>query len=468
MRNDAKKRPNLLFVLSDQQSYDMLGCYGNTQLITPNTDRLASEGIRFNHCVSNSPICTPYRGILFSGQHPLYNGAFSNDIQMLQGDGNCFGEVLRDAGYRMGYYGKWHLYGGDRNRPIPAGPYRYGFDGGFLTDNCTEEFRPGYCYYWNDAGEKVFFDEWEPYGQTRQALEFLDGCTEDEPFALFVSWHPPHNMGGRDGRFYYDTEPELMDLYDREKIELRENCEDTPETREAYHGHMAMCTGVDTTLGWLTQKLKDMNLDDNTIVVFSSDHGDMLYSCGRPWPKGFPEDESLRVPLIIRWPERLAARTSDLIVSTFDLMPTILSMMDLGVPETCQGKDLSQAIFNQDDDAVESTPLMIISMGQGWRGIYTKRYTYSFDEGMESPVRFNCLYDKEADPRQQNNLFYLPEYRAVRDELHRETLQWMARFDDEFAPGETVFKVCFGDAGPPTAGYGDTGILPGRPIDLLK
>ncbi|MHB1459283.1 MAG: sulfatase family protein, partial [Armatimonadota bacterium] len=447
--NDTKKRPNLLFVLSDQQSYDMLGCYGNTQIITPNIDKLASEGVRFNHCVSNSPICTPYRGILFSGQHPLYNGAYSNDIQMLQGNGNYFGEVLRDAGYKMGYFGKWHLYGGERNRPVPEGPYRNGFDGDFLTDNCTEEFRPGHCYYWNAAGEKIIFNEWEPYGQTRQALEFLDNCTQDEPFALFVSWHPPHNMGGRDGRFYYDTEPELMDLYAREKIELRENVEDTPEVREAYHGHMAMCSGVDTALGWLTQKLKDMNLDDNTIVVYSSDHGDMLYSCGRPWPKGFPEDESLRVPLIIRWPGKLAPSVSDLIVSTFDLMPTVLSMMDLRIPETCQGIDLALSIFNHNDDAVESAPLMIISMGQGWRGIYTRRYTYSFDERIESPVRFNCLYDKEADPRQQNNLFDSPEHREIQDELHRETLKWMARFDDEFVSGATVFKVCFGDAGQP-------------------
>ncbi len=117
-------RPNLVFLFSDQQSWDMLGCYGNTQIITPNVDRLAGEGVRFTRCISNSPVCTPYRGVLLSGQHPLWTGALGNDLQMVSGNGKYFGEVLRDAGYRMGYFGKWHLYGGDRVRPIPAGAYR--------------------------------------------------------------------------------------------------------------------------------------------------------------------------------------------------------------------------------------------------------------------------------------------------------------------------------------------------------
>ena len=136
----ADPRPNLVFVFSDQQSSDMLGCYGNKQVISPNLDRLAAQGVRFNHCISSAPICTPYRGMLLSGQHPLRNGAFENDVRMLPGDGKYFGEVLRDNGYRLGYYGKWHLYGGDRDRPVPPGPYRYGFDHEFVINNCTLDY----------------------------------------------------------------------------------------------------------------------------------------------------------------------------------------------------------------------------------------------------------------------------------------------------------------------------------------
>ena len=140
-----------------------MGCYGNTQIITPNVDRLASEGVRFTRCISNSPVCTPYRGVLLSGQHPLWTGALGNDLQMVPGNGKYFGEVLRDAGYRMGYFGKWHLYGGDRVRPIPAGEYRYGFDGTFLSNNCTLLYDKERAYYWDDNERKQLYGDWEPY-----------------------------------------------------------------------------------------------------------------------------------------------------------------------------------------------------------------------------------------------------------------------------------------------------------------
>ncbi|MFV1967176.1 MAG: sulfatase-like hydrolase/transferase [Pirellulaceae bacterium] len=136
-QRQAARKPNLVFVMSEQHSWDMLGCYGNQDVKTPNFDRLAKQGLRFTHCISNSPVCTSYRGILMSGQHPLYCGAMENDLQMLPGNGEYSGEVLRDAGYHTGYDGKWHLYGADRKRPVPPGPFRYGFDHEFLTNNCT-------------------------------------------------------------------------------------------------------------------------------------------------------------------------------------------------------------------------------------------------------------------------------------------------------------------------------------------
>ena len=134
--------------MSDQHSWDMLGCYGNRDVISPNLDRLARQGVLFNHGIANSPVCTPYRSILLSGQHPLRNGAFQNDLRMLPGKGNYFAEVLRDAGYRTGYYGKWHLYGGERVRGIPPGPDRYGFDHEFLVNNCTLTYDAARAWYW--------------------------------------------------------------------------------------------------------------------------------------------------------------------------------------------------------------------------------------------------------------------------------------------------------------------------------
>ena len=153
---EQKDKPNLLIVFSDQHSYDMLGAYGNTQVLTPNIDAFAAEGIRFDMAFSNQPVCTPFRGMLMSGMHPLKNGAFVNDTPLLPNKTKLLGEILQENGYQTAYVGKWHLLGGDRDRPVPKGEMRYGFDT-VLTNNCHVDFRPGKAFFWNEKGEKRIF-----------------------------------------------------------------------------------------------------------------------------------------------------------------------------------------------------------------------------------------------------------------------------------------------------------------------
>ena len=473
-----RRAPNLLFVFSDQHSADMLGCYGNEQIRTPHLDGFASQGVRFRHSVSSYPVCTPYRAMLMSGQHPLYNGAIANDVPLLANNGPYLPHVLADAGYRLGYVGKWHLLGGNRDRPVPPGPMRYGFSGDFRTNNCHVDFRPGKCFYWNERGEKVFFDEWEVYGQTRQALEFLDGCPKDEPFALFVSWHPPHDWGLQENSlvYKYDTIPELMSLYDPAKIRLRPNVEDSPLVRNAYHGYYAMCSGVDQAFGRLLEKLDRKGLAADTIVVYTSDHGDNLASHGCTLPKNNPEDTSTRVPLMIRYPGRVrAGRASDLLVGTLDLMPTLLGMLGLRVPDTAQGRDLWPEIQKERDGAVESTPLM--SLDTNWRGVYTREHVYAFGQGKrfvldadgkrrlaDHPV--DCLYDRRRDPHQKRNLFGDRSRRALQEQLDRLAKRWLDRFEDPMTDTRRLMAMMKrNDAYP-----GDTRDpnFHGRPIDLIR
>jgi len=474
-----KKRPNLLFVFSDQQSRDALGCYGNKQIITPNLDQLAQDGLQFENCVSISPVCTPFRAMLMSGQHLLYNGALTNDWPMLANNGKTFGECLRDAGYKMGYIGKWHLYGGDRKRPIPPGPMRYGFDGTFLSNNCHVDYRPGKCYYWNDQGEKVFFNEWEVYGQTRQALEFLDQCKDDEPFALFVSWHPPHDWGQQPNStvYRYDSMPELMAMYDPEKIQLRPNVKDSPQVRKAYHGYYAMCSGVDKAFGELMDKLRQKGMDDNTLVVFTSDHGDNLSSYGYAIAKGHPEDTSSRIPFLMRWPAGLKIhRKSDLLIGSMDMMPTVLGLMGLDIPKEVQGKDLSDAIQKGDDDAVDSLPMFFYY--PHWAGVRTKDFTYGrghinhfrvLPDGKRELFKTTlaALYDRRNDPHQLNNLFGKKKAAALQEKMEALTQQWQKHFGDPGLPVEEIEKYyCYPDKSFPqdTREKG----FPGRPIDVLR
>ena len=472
----AQGRPNLVFVFSDQQSFDMLGCYGNKDIRTPNIDAFAGEGIRFNHCISNQPVCTPYRGMLLTGQHPLRCGAFKNDVRIVPGNGRYFGEVLRDAGYHLGYFGKWHLYGGDRNRPIPPGPYRYGFDHEFLSNNCTLQFDARGAYYWDQNGKRQLYGDWEPYAQTRQAIRFMREHSA-EPFALFLSWHPPHNWPG--GHAGYNAPQDMKELYDPKKLTLRSNVKDTPQHRQMYQGYMAMCSSLDRAFGDLMKELKSLGLDENTIVVYTSDHGDALMSHGWPGNKGVPEIESIRVPLLMRWPAKLKPRVSDLLFGTLDFMPTLLDMMGIEAPKTCQGRDLAGAIRTSDDSAVESVPLFYFA--GNWRGVYTRQYTYAFElPGGELDdyakyvgwKRYACLYDHAADPGELDNLFDKPEHAALREKLHAQTLAWMKTFGDTGVIfKELIRRVMVDQDIGVDPGRGDgpfgQGRLKGPPLDVL-
>jgi arylsulfatase A-like enzyme len=475
----VSKKPNLVFIFSDQQSRDMLGCYGNQDIKTPNLDQFAGEGIRFEQCVSSQPVCTPFRGMLLTGQHPLSNGAYTNDVPLLANNGKYFGHVLSEAGYRTGYIGKWHLLGGNRDRPVPPGKMRYGFDGTFLTNNCHVDFRPGKCFFWNDRQEKEYFSEWEVFGQTRQALNFLDECRNDESFALFVSWHPPHDWGiHADTLIYrYDTIPELMELYDPQKIHLRPSVKDTPGVREAYRGYYATCSGVDKAFGWLMEKLKQKGFEDNTLVVFTSDHGDNLNSYEYKIPKNHPEDTSTRIPFLIRWPGSLRARqVSNLLLNPMDMMPTILGLMGLEVPETVQGRCLSGDIVHRRDGTAESVPLFFFS--PSWRGVYTCEFTYGngvvehFTADASGnlslkQVPLKVLYDRTNDPYQLDNLYGTPEAASLQRKMERLTLKWMEHYGDQGAtPAEIAMAYGYPDGHFPEDTQ-EKGFR-GRPVDVLR
>ncbi len=473
----VQNRPNLVFVFSDQQSSDMLGCYGNPQIITPNIDAFAAEGIRFKHCISNQPVCSPYRGMLLTGQHPLRCGAFKNDVRIVPGAGHYFGEVLRDAGYRLGYFGKWHLYGGERNRPIPPGPFRYGFDHEFLSNNCTLQYDARSAYYWDAQGQRQLYGDWEPYAQTRQAMNFVKAHAA-APFALFLSWHAPHNWG--QAHAGYNAPPELLKLYDPNKLTLRGNVEDTPRHRRMYQGHMAMCTSLDNSFGELMQQLKALGLAENTLVVYTSDHGDALMSHGWPGNKGVPEIESIRVPLIIRWPAQLRPRVSELLFGTLDFMPTLLNLLGITAPQTCQGQNLAAAVRAENDNAVASVPLFYFA--GNWRGVYTRQHTYAYElpggelDDYAKTVgwkHYACLYDHALDPLELNNLFDQPEQQALRAKLHAQTLAWMHTFGDTgVIYKDLVRKVMLAEDIGEDPGRGDgpfgQGRLKGAPLDVLK
>ncbi len=455
------EKPNLLFVFSDQQSFDMLGCAGNPQIKTPNLDAFSREGIRFAHAVANCPVCTPCRSMLITGRHPLHNNCFGNDRRMLNREeiGPGFGDALRDAGYRMGYVGKWHLYGGKRDRPIPPGPDRHGFDDLFLSNNCHVNYHPDHSFYWSDNGEKVMFEKWEAAGQTEQALAFLDACTEDKPFCLFVSWHAPHNHAGgnREDYWGFDAPEAFKALYNEDEIVPREHLPNTAQNRRMTLGYYALCSAVDHHFGQLMKKLEEKGLAENTLVVFTADHGENFGSHASRTHKGTPQDVSVRVPLLMRLPGVIPAEhVSQLLIGMLDMPCSLLGLMGHEVPSNWQGLDLSEAILNRDNHAVDSVPLFHFS--PSWRGVYTHRYTLAMENIERTPdvnKRFGCdlfkkrktvpnynvLYDREEDPLQRNNLINETEHLDKIWELTQLTHAWCAKFNDPFYSYKRLMEI---------------------------
>jgi arylsulfatase A-like enzyme len=440
---EMSRRPNLLFVFADQMRGMDMGCAGNDQVQTPNMDRLASEGALFTHAYANCPVCTPSRATILTGRYPLSHRALANDLPLPTSE-VTIAELLRESGYRTGYIGKWHLDGVPRSRFTPPGPRRGGFDF-WAAWNCAHSYFNGKLY--RDTPEPIKLEGYEPVGQTDLAIRFLK---EDDgrPFCLFLSWGPPHAP--------YDQVPErYKSLYDPAQIRLRPNVRPKPPrpfkditggrdpktTIAHYYAHI---TALDEQLGRLLKALEELNLDEDTIVVFTSDHGDMLWSQGMA-KKEQPWEESIQIPFIIRWRGRIpAGHRCDMLISTVDFAPTLLGLMGFEVPGYMEGMDLSHIVLGEKEDEPESVFLtgpVIVDQGlhQGireWRGVRTKRYTYArwFDgEGW-------VLYDNEADPYQLNNLIDSPQLASIRDELESMLQGWLKRTGDGSLPWDELIR----------------------------
>lgn len=467
---------NLLFVFSDQQAFDMLGCSGNPQIQTPRLDEFATQGMQCTGAFANSPLCTPCRGTLLTGLHPLYHGAVDNDWPVLP-QPNVFGHILFRAGYQTGYIGKWHLMGGYRDQPVPDGPSRLGFDT-FLSNNCDVDFRPGHAFYFDpQTGEKHRFEQWEQEAQTDQAIAFLRQVNQ-EPFALFVSLHPPHDHIDQNHHASYLAPEEWLARYPLEDIRLRPGVPDTPTHRMMQQGHMALCSSVDACFGRLMGTLDELGLSENTLVVYTSDHGDLLRWAGSErLIKSRPDPLSSHVPLLLRLPGSLSeGSVHDSVITHLDLMPTLLGLLGLTPPNHCQGMDFSTQLGTPNSCPPEGRPLFLQNVSFNWRGVVTDQYLYAWDKtGLppeEDPLTTNVLFDWRHDPFGQHNLWSDAKLVDIRRHLHQLTTDWMDHFGDPYLPTAELLSRCYPELGGTRADVPwddpDISLIPQRrPIDNL-
>ena len=424
------KRPNILFILPDQLRAQALACNGDPNAHTPHIDRLASQGLTFHNTIANTPVCCPARANMLTGLYAHKNGMVANDLRLRE-SAVTYPALLAAAGYRTGFIGKWHLDGGARLPGfIPPGPRRHGFQFWAANECSHTHFN---TQYFRDTPQPIPISKFEAEGWTDIAIDFLKQTVSDpRPFFLTVQMGPPHDP--------YKAPPEYSRLYDPAQLKLRPNWQPTQgASRQDIAEYYGMITAIDDQVGRLLRTLDDLSISQDTVVILSSDHGDMLGSQGQRL-KRKPWDESIRVPGIVRYPRKTKPNsTSDVFLTHVDFAPTFLGLAGLKPPTLMQGVDLSAVIRGETSHGPDSAFLQIFGPFDGdgtpgaWRGLRTARYTYARTK--ENPW---LLYDNLSDPYQRNNLVAdRAAIRLLQDMEHRLT-QWMRRTADDWSADWSV------------------------------
>ncbi len=463
--------PNVLFVFYDQYRPDIIGAYGGGRNITtPNLDRIADEGVLFTNALSTTPVCTPYRGMLMTGRYPTHTGIMLNFLEANPSFTNL-ADVFSRGGYRTAFMGKWHLAAGSHKMAwvgqddgswadaepymeenpdynfVPPGPARLGFED-WAAYNFHVDFLAA-PYYRNEPKKRIM-EGYESDALTDLAIEYMEEARDaGEPFLLMVAPHPPHPPFDRLPQGYLEKVPERL-VWDGNVPEEMRTGKNLAEARAYY----AMAKNGDDNVGRLLDFLDRSGLAGNTILVFTSDHGEMLGSHGRR-NKMVPYDEAVQVPLLMRWPGHLTpgART-DTLQAPMDHMPTLIAMAGLEIPEGLDGVDLSPELLGPElpgKKTIERDAVLMsnytahwdyfMTAGQPgaqwpeWRGVKTKRYTYvRWIDGKTE------LYDDIADPEQMHDLSEDPAHADAAEEMEGKLKALLAAAHDAFLPGNAYVE----------------------------
>lgn len=410
--------PNLLFILADQWRPQTLPAAGDRDLIAPNLKRLSAEGTTFTRCYATNPVCSPSRASLITGRYPHACRVPRNDLRLPE-DQPSIARQLQAAGRATGYIGKWHLDGDERPGFVPPGPRRRGFE-------YWAAFNRGHAYfdstYYRDTPDPVRPEGFEPDYQTDLAIDFIKQ-NQARPFCLFLSWGPPHPPRTPPPRHARTCDPRQFHLAPNVPGKYEETAR---RNMAAYYG---LCSALDDNLGRVLKTVDELKLADDTIIVFNSDHGDMLGSQGLEF-KGVPYEESARVPLVIRWPGGGIRRgaVDDLLISNADLMPSLLSLCGGEIPPEVQGRNLAEAMRTGEGD---DRPASLFAYGrlqtpEAWRMVVRGFDKLVVNQRMEA----THLYNLGQDPYEMRNL--AAEVGAARqiNELRAHLREWMKRLGD--------------------------------------
>jgi arylsulfatase A-like enzyme len=418
---------NILFIFTDQMHKFALNCMGTDDIITPNLDKLASQGVLFTNAYSNCPICTPFRINLFTGLYSSQTNTLENESSIPD---SCYtlADALNAGGYTTSYVGKWHI-GDSGNKPIPENK-RGGFQH-FIGYQCYNGFQDNVCFY-DEEGSETRFEKHRTDVTTDLAIKRLNEIKDDK-FAMFVSYQAPH----------YPVQPdaEYANLYKGKTIKRRFNCLDIdPYTRtfsppspwppddcknyikygnnldEYLRLYYAMITQIDANVGRLLEELERIGKRENTVVIFTSDHGDMQGAHGKK-NKCLPYEESSGIPLIVSMPGALQNGSKcDALVSGIDFYPSMLDYADIKGQNALPGRSFMPLLSN-----TNSSERSVFSEMPDWKMIRQGDFKLVVaTEGLRPKKFFNL----KNDPFEMNNLVDDTIYQSKISQLRTDVEDW--------------------------------------------
>ena len=444
-------RPNFLFIMTDTQNCSMVGTYGSNEVDTPNLDQLAREGIRFDRAYTACPLCTPARSAIFSGTYPQVNGAWTNNVAPSTAI-PLMGTIFSHYGYRTAYVGKWHLdgtaYFGDGQAGGGFEP-KWWFDGKRYAESIGPELFERYltCRTVSDLHEGGFTEEriWG-HRVADMACKFLEEIGS-ESFVLVVSFDEPHGPSVAPPKFWEKFSPEDIPrpgnynspLEGKPRLQHMQRQQRGEVEWSETAGELTRLFGcnsyIDREIGRVLDALSETQRE-STVVIYTSDHGDMMGAHGLEKKGPMMYEEICRVPFIVRLPGGLEDRATCSLVSHLDIIPTMLDLIGVDAPETMSGTSLVPLLHDPD---VPVRDFALISF---------QRFAINQDSvGEFYPIRCvadgRCklavnlfdsdeLYDLEVDPLETTNLIDDPDLAEVRNQLHDRLLAEMDRIRDPF------------------------------------
>jgi len=421
--------PNVLVVLTDQQRWDTVGAYGAPMDLTPNLDEVAAEGTRFEHSISSQPVCAPTRGCLQTGQYATTHGVWKNN-ETLRDEDHLLARVFSRNGYDTGYVGKWHL-GNAGTEPIPE-EQRAGYDHWLAADLLEFTSHPYEGILYDEDENEVSFDGYRVDAMTDMAIDFIRE-DRDDPFFLFLSYLEPHHQNdleayvAPDGYDYRYQNPWVPP-------DLQGNPGDWYEELPDYYG---ICRRIDECFGRLVDEFERQGIDDDTTVVFTSDHGSHFRTRNDEYKRSAHE-ASVRVPTIIQGPGFDGGGVVEDPISLVDLPPTLLDSANIRPPEEMEGQSAYRLVEESDADWKDDVFIQISETEVG-RALRTNRWKYSVyapeEDGRTTPSNDTYverhLYDLHADPYERTNLVGREEYQQVAGELRSRLADRIEEIEDE-------------------------------------